>query len=226
LESIVLFDYSLVHFGFLVLVDLFSTRTPPLNARILGPIYIALALGVLILGRALWEGSGTRIVLTRVALLSGLIAALVIVALQAKTFIPQRLTTKNRTEASLAALNQALSPSMPSDPSTVIYGNVSGPTWYATDREVAQLPPPCTGLNSIPSPTYQTDLIALGGQLQASPRMVILVTGQGSLRFGALPPKDCRYSLSELAADLGVATSSHDLSSGVVIMTSSGKSPG
>ena len=220
--SVALLVFPVVHLAFLVVVDVFSTRTPPLNVRILGPMYLALALGLLILGWAVWQGSGARIIPTRIALLLGLGALLAIVGMGAHTYIQQRVSVRTKTADPLVALSGLLRPAMRADPATIIYGNDASATWFATGRAVWDLPPTCTGLDRIPSPTYHDDLAALGKRLKDKPRMVVVITGEGNLRFTALEPPACRYSLSELAAALEVKP--HTLPSGVVILTPDGPS--
>ena len=58
--AVVLLSFPIGHLLFIVAVNAFSDRAPPFNNRMLGPAYLPLALGVLILGWALWTAEADR----------------------------------------------------------------------------------------------------------------------------------------------------------------------
>jgi hypothetical protein len=190
----------------------------------LGPTYFALALGLLVLGHAVWGSSRARTIPTRIALLAGLAALLAVVGIRADAYIPERVSVDSGTADSIEALSEALRPVMPTDPATLVYGNVPWATWLASGLPVRQLPRTCVGRERAPSPTYHEGIISLGQHLRGKPTMVILITGEGDLRFGRQPAA-CRNSLSELAAALNVAVTPFELPPGLVVLTTSAAPP-
>ena len=73
-------------------------------------------------------------------------------------------------------------------------------TWAATGSPVLQLPRPCSGHDRIPSPTYESELVALGDRLRGVPAIVVVFTGTRSAGFGT---RACpNFSLTEVESTL------------------------
>ncbi len=196
----VLLVFPFVHFLFLAAANVFSPRTPPLNDRMLGPAYLSLALGVLLVGHAVWTGSVRGRVPARVLLASGLIAALVIVGVGAHTYIGSEVSREKQSADELVALGEMLRPVVGEHPGAAVYGNTANATWAATGSAVLQLPRPCSGHDRIPSPTYESELATLGDQLRRVPAIVVVFTGTRSAGFGA---RACpNFSLTEVESTL------------------------
>jgi len=198
--AVVLLAFSLIHFVFLLAVHAFSSRLPPLNDRILGPAHVSLSLGIVITAHAVWTGSEKGRALVRVIVATGMACVLGLVAASARSTIPQELSGSSQSADRLVELEDMLRGPVLDNPGAVVYANASSLTWYATGKQVVQLPLACKGQTV--TPNYDNIITALGQRLRAEPRMIVVLSKTYGAGAGG---RTCpNFSLAQIERDLRV----------------------
>jgi hypothetical protein len=201
----VLLAYPAVHFLFILAANAFSSRSPPFNDRMLGPMYMPLALGIVILGHAAWRAAGgvsvTERTVVRTILAAGLASLLVIVGVGARTSV-SNLTMYKKSAQALTGISTWLQGQAGGASGAVAYGNPANVAWFATGLPVTSLPKACFGKVNVEPSTYQQQLDDLGTKLEGRPRLVVVFTGHEA-GFGG---RKCKgFSLPQLQTSLDVA---------------------
>ncbi len=164
--------------------NVLSDRSPPLNHRILGPMYVAMVVAGVLLAHGAWRAWAGRPVRWLVPLTAALLLALAVI--DSVRYIPRELGTsvKSRDEyvAAAAALDGAV------DGGTVL-SNGANVAWFLLDRPVRSLPLSCLGSSDRPDPSYTGRLRTLAERLAETPRTVIVMR-----RARTCPP----FSVAEL----------------------------
>ena len=186
--AVVLLTFAAMHFLFIMAANAFSTRAPPFNDRMLGPIYLALALGTVILGHAVWVASTRRRAPLRLVLAVGLVALLVVTGVGAHTIVPAQEGTFRESAAALTVISKFLRPAVASQPGAVIYATAPNVVWFATGRPVYALPQACNPHRS-GMPDYRAEMRALARRLSGRPRVVVVL---GRSDVGGSASRACR----------------------------------
>ena len=204
--AVVMLSFPIGHFLFIAAANAFSDRVPPFNNRMLGPTYLPLSLGVLILGWALWGAEGGRWSFARPVLRAvlalGLVSLLLTLGAIAKAHVssPATLAAFDQSAEGLNDLGSWLGPQIGSS-DAVVYGSPANVAWFVSGSPVISLPLACAGNVEAPAATYQSQLNALGQELAGHRVVAVVFVGQPS-GFGS--PVCPSFSLAQLKDALHV----------------------
>jgi hypothetical protein len=204
--AVVLLTFPIGHFLFIVGANAFSDRVPPFNNRMLGPTYLPLALGVLILAWSVWNAEAGRWSFARPVLRAvlalGLVSLLLTLGVIAKAHAssPATLAALDQSAEGLNDLGSWLGPQIGSS-DAVVYGSPANVAWFVSGSPVISLPLACAGNVEAPAATYQSQLNALGQELAGHRVVAVVFVGQPS-GFGS--PVCPSFSLAQLKDALHV----------------------
>jgi hypothetical protein len=185
--------FAILYFVFIMAANAFSTRAPPFTDRILGPIFIPLAISFVLVVDAVWQLSGGLPIVRCVATATAL-ALIAVVGVQAGSFMRVRFGSPVNSAVFLGDLSRALRGSDTGE--RLVLSNHSNFAWYTLGRPVENLPASCTGERPPSSdPRYPSEMRALAQGLDGNPRLVLIF-----LKWNGCPP----FSVSEVQADLDV----------------------
>jgi hypothetical protein len=162
--------FAILHPLVVIGANVVSDRSPPLNHRILGPMYVAMVVAGVLLAHASWKRWAGTPIRWLVPLTAALLLALAVI--DSERYVPHELGTyvKSRDEY------QALASSLEGVVSTgTLLSNQANVAWFILDRPVLSLPLSCLGSSERPDPAYLVHLKGLAKDLGASPRTVIVI---------------------------------------------------
>ena len=163
--------FVLVHFIFIVVANAFSTRAPPFNNRILGPIFAPLVIAVVVVGDAVWRGARPAIA-PRVAIGTVAVSLLALSVLASTETLPSIIGSPIGSAAEYRAFDRTLEPLVP--PRARLFSTRPNVAWFLLRQPVSSLPRSCRGGRVLPNPSFPEELAALGRRLAEEPRAVIV----------------------------------------------------
>jgi hypothetical protein len=158
--------HPLVVFGANVLSD----RSPPLNHRILGPMYVAMVVAGVLLVHGMWKGWAGGRIRWLVPVTAALLLALAVT--DSVRYVPRELGTYVKSRDEYHAMAASLEGVV--DEGTVL-SNGANVAWFILDRPVRSLPLSCLGSSERPDPAYADRLRGLAEGLDGAPRTVIVI---------------------------------------------------
>lgn len=188
-------SYAVLHFSFIAIANAFSTRAPPFNDRILGPVFAPLLIAVVVVGHAIWRAAPRPSL--RAALATAGVALLVLWALAAIDSIPRTYGSRLGTSAEYRGFVRVLDGLVPSR--AAVFSTRPNVAWFLLRRPVSSLPRSCRGGRVLPDPWFGRELQELGVRLADRDRAVILFKRS----------KECApFTISRLKATLRLAKAS------------------
>jgi hypothetical protein len=162
--------FAILHPLVVLGANVLSDRSPPLNHRILGPMFVAMVVAGVLLAHGCWKGWAGTPIRWLVPLAAALLLALAVI--DSVRDVPRELGTyvKSRDEY------QALAASLEGVVSEgTVLSNQANIAWFILDRPVLSLPLSCFGSSERPDPAYLDHLKDLAKALDRSPRTVIVM---------------------------------------------------
>lgn len=162
--------FAILHLLVVLGANVLSDRSPPLNHRILGPMYVAMVVAGVLIAHGLWKGwAGTRI-----RWLIPVTAALVLVlaVIDSVRYVPHELGTYVKSRDEYHALAASLEGVVNEG---TLLSNQPNVAWFIFDRPVLSLPLSCLGSSERPDPAYLDHLRDLAKDLDEYSRTVIVM---------------------------------------------------
>lgn len=162
--------FAILHPLVVLAANVLSDRSPPLNHRILGPMYVAMVVAGVVLAHGAWSAwAGTRI-RWLVPVTAALLLALAVI--DSVRSIPRELGTFVKSRDEYVALAASIEGVVGGG---AVLSDGANVAWYLLDRPVRSLPLSCLGSSDRPDPTYEDRLRALAADLAEIPRTVIVM---------------------------------------------------
>jgi hypothetical protein len=164
-------SFVLVQSLFIVVANAFSTRAPPFNNRILGPIFAPLVIAIVVVGAAVWRGARPRIV-PRAAIATVAVSLVALSVLASTETLPSIIGSPIGSAAEYRAFDRTLEPLVP--PRARLFSTRPNVAWFLLRQPVSSLPRSCRGGRVLPNPSFPEELAALAQRLAGEPRVVIV----------------------------------------------------
>ncbi|MGH2679853.1 MAG: hypothetical protein ACRDG8_05130 [Actinomycetota bacterium] len=163
--------FALLHPLFVIGASLLTDRSPPLNHRTLGPMFVAIVVSSVLLGHRAWNGwAGKRfrwlIPLTAVLLLG-------LAVIDTTRYVPRELGAYAKSRDEYGAWASSLRGTVRAG--DIVLSNGANIAWFLLDRPVQSLPLSCVGSSERPDPAYPDRLRVLGRDLGRLPRTVVVI---------------------------------------------------
>jgi 4-amino-4-deoxy-L-arabinose transferase-like glycosyltransferase len=181
--------YPAIHFAFIAVANAFSTRSPPFNDRILGPVFAPMVIALVVVGHEIWRAFPRRVLQASLLTVGGSLLAVSVVA--ATHTVPVHYSSARGTLPYYQRISLMLADII--HPEDALFSNRANIAWFLTGRPVASLPRSCRGGQVLPNPTYDRELRDLARSLRDEPRQVI---------FFRRSPRCEPFSMSGLKAAL------------------------
>ena len=162
--------FAILHPLVVIGANVLSDRSPPLNHRILGPMYVAMVVAGVLLAHACWKGWAGSPIRWLVPLTAALLLALAVI--DSVRYVPRELGTYVKSRDEYHALAASLEGVVGGG---TVLSNQANIAWFILDRPVLSLPLSCLGSSERPDPGYVDHLKELAKDLRGSPRTVIVM---------------------------------------------------
>jgi hypothetical protein len=162
--------FAILHPLVVLGANVLSDRSPPLNHRILGPMYVAMVVVGVLLAHGAWRAWAGRWVRWLVPVTAALLLALAVI--DSFRYIPRELGTFVKSRDEYVGAAASLDGAVDRD---ALLSNGANVVWFLLDRPVRSLPLSCLGSSDRPDPSYTGRLRTLAEDLADTPRTVIVV---------------------------------------------------
>ena len=162
--------FAILHPLVVLGANVLSDRSPPLNHRILGPIYVAIVVAGVLVAHGAWRGWAGARIRWLVPVTAALLLALAVI--DSVRYIPRELGTFVKSRDEYLELAASLDGVVDRG---VVLSNGANVAWYLLDRPVRSLPLSCLGSSDRPDPMYEDRLRALAEHLAETSRTVIVM---------------------------------------------------
>lgn len=160
--------FAILHPLVVLGANVLSDRSPPLNHRILGPMFVAMVVAGVLLAHGCWKGWARTPIRWLVPLTAALLLALAVI--DSVRYVPRELGTYVKSRDEYQAFSSSLEGVVSEG---TVLSNQANVAWFILDRPVLSLPLSCLGSTERPDPAYLDHLKGLAKELDGSPRTVI-----------------------------------------------------